>query len=113
MKQYKPELLSEEHKKTIKEKTGLKKIYTRCFQCGDHLKKVYRCSRCNLATYCGTPCQSEHWKVHKKGCHNKQKKAKETAEEETATGGKKVEEKTATEEKKTGKGNRRVTKSEK
>jgi hypothetical protein len=51
--------------------------------------------------------------VHKKGCRNKQKKAKETAEEETATGGKKVEEKTATEEKKTGKGNRRVTKSEK
>jgi hypothetical protein len=39
-----------------------------CINCYKELTKVYRCSRCNVATYCGSACQKEAWKEHKTIC---------------------------------------------
>ena len=33
--------------------------------------KLKRCVACKKAQYCGSQCQKEHWKKHKKECRNK------------------------------------------
>ena len=35
--------------------------------------KLKRCLACKEAQYCGSQCQKEHWKKHKKECRNKSK----------------------------------------
>ncbi|KAL5512342.1 hypothetical protein ACEPAG_3334 [Sanghuangporus baumii] len=37
-----------------------------CAVCGNPITS--RCSRCQLAGYCGTACQRSHWKEHKPSC---------------------------------------------
>ena len=32
--------------------------------------KFFKCSKCNVAKYCGADCQREDWKMHKRECHN-------------------------------------------
>jgi tetratricopeptide (TPR) repeat protein len=43
-----------------------------CVNCNKELTKIYRCSRCDMATYCGSTCQKEAWKEHKKICKKKE-----------------------------------------
>jgi tetratricopeptide (TPR) repeat protein len=43
-----------------------------CVNCSKELTKIYRCSRCNAATYCGSACQKEAWKEHKKICKKRE-----------------------------------------
>ena len=43
-----------------------------CINCSKELTKIYRCSRCNVATYCGSACQKEAWKEHKKICKKRE-----------------------------------------
>jgi tetratricopeptide (TPR) repeat protein len=63
--------LSEEENKALRSQLDVKKgLY--CVNCSKELKKVYRCSRCDIATYCGTTCQKEAWKDHKKICKKRE-----------------------------------------
>ena len=39
-----------------------------CACCGKKGVEMKRCARCMDAWYCGTDCQKEHWKQHKKTC---------------------------------------------
>ncbi|KAK7707763.1 hypothetical protein SLS63_013683 [Diaporthe eres] len=43
-----------------------------CYHCGkieaDLGKKLSRCARCKVASYCGQDCQKAHWKAHKPSC---------------------------------------------
>jgi tetratricopeptide (TPR) repeat protein len=63
--------LSEEQKKALRSQLEAKKTL-RCVNCSKELTKVYRCSRCNVATYCGSACQKEAWKEHKKICKKRE-----------------------------------------
>lgn len=38
-----------------------------CFTCGANNPRRL-CSRCMVAKYCGVPCQTQNWKVHKEIC---------------------------------------------
>jgi tetratricopeptide (TPR) repeat protein len=59
--------LSKEENKALRSKLEKKKkMY--CVNCSEELSKIYRCSRCDVATYCGSACQKEAWKEHKKIC---------------------------------------------
>jgi tetratricopeptide (TPR) repeat protein len=63
--------LSEEEKKALRSQLEAKMgLY--CVNCNKELTKVYRCSRCNVATYCGSTCQKEAWKEHKKICKKRE-----------------------------------------
>jgi tetratricopeptide (TPR) repeat protein len=68
--------LSEAQSKNLRKQLEAKKIL-HCVNCNKKLTKVYRCSRCNLATYCGSTCQKEAWKEHKKICKPKKKEEEE------------------------------------
>lgn len=39
-----------------------------CLSCENEFKKLFKCSKCLLAHYCGATCQKEDWKRHKKNC---------------------------------------------
>jgi hypothetical protein len=57
--------------KELKEKSRAKRDVREnvtCFQCKTPLKKMYCCSGCNNALYCGPSCQKKHWAVHRSGC---------------------------------------------
>jgi tetratricopeptide (TPR) repeat protein len=63
--------LSEEESKALRSQLeAKKKLY--CVNCNKELAKIYRCSRCEIATYCGTACQKEAWKEHKKICKKRE-----------------------------------------
>jgi hypothetical protein len=63
--------LSKEESKALRSQLEAKnELY--CVNCSKTLSKIYRCSRCNIATYCGSACQKEAWKEHKKICKNKE-----------------------------------------
>jgi tetratricopeptide (TPR) repeat protein len=63
--------LSEEEKKALRSKLETKKgLY--CVNCEKEMTKIYRCSRCEVATYCGSACQKEAWKEHKKICKKRE-----------------------------------------
>jgi tetratricopeptide (TPR) repeat protein len=53
--------LTPEQSALIKANSGVKQN-VRCLNCDVQLAKVYKCSRCNMATYCGMECQKESWK---------------------------------------------------
>jgi hypothetical protein len=59
--------LSEEKKKALRSQLEAKKTL-RCVNCNKEMTKFYRCWRCTVATYCGSSCQKEAWKEHKKIC---------------------------------------------
>jgi tetratricopeptide (TPR) repeat protein len=63
--------LSEEEKKALQSQLESKQTL-RCVNCSIELTKVYRCSRCVIATYCGSACQKEAWKEHKKICKKRE-----------------------------------------
>jgi hypothetical protein len=63
--------LSKEENKTLRCQLEAKKALY-CVNCSKEMTKVYRCSRCELATYCGTTCQKEAWKEHKKICKKRE-----------------------------------------
>jgi hypothetical protein len=63
--------LSDEEKKIIRSQLEAKKGL-HCVNCSKEMTKIYRCSRCELATYCGTTCQKEAWKEHKKICKKRE-----------------------------------------
>jgi tetratricopeptide (TPR) repeat protein len=60
--------LTPEQAALVKENTGVKKN-VRCLNCDVQLAKVYKCSRCDIATYCGTECQRKGWISHKEVCN--------------------------------------------
>jgi hypothetical protein len=62
--------LSDEQNKALRSQLERKEAY--CFKCKKWLTKVYRCSRCDIATYCGSACQKEAWKEHKKICKKRE-----------------------------------------
>jgi tetratricopeptide (TPR) repeat protein len=63
--------LSEEKKKALQSQLEAKKgLY--CVNCNKELTKIYRCSRCDMATYCGSTCQKEAWKEHKNICKKRE-----------------------------------------
>src|SRR5581483_4909056 len=39
-----------------------------CFACNQVPKIAQKCSRCEVAIYCGTDCQTTHWPVHGTQC---------------------------------------------
>jgi hypothetical protein len=67
--------------KELKEKSRAKRDVREkvaCFQCKTPLKKIYRCSGCNNALYCGPRCQKKHWRiVHRSGCGKMRKEPKQ------------------------------------
>jgi tetratricopeptide (TPR) repeat protein len=63
--------LSDEEKKALRSNLAMKKVLY-CVNCSKELTKVYRCSRCDIATYCGSTCQKEAWKEHKKICKKRE-----------------------------------------
>jgi tetratricopeptide (TPR) repeat protein len=65
--------LSKEENKDLRSQLETKKG-SYCINCSKELTKVYRCSRCDLATYCGSTCQKEAWKEHKKICKKREEK---------------------------------------
>jgi tetratricopeptide (TPR) repeat protein len=65
--------LSEERKKVLRSQLESKQgLY--CVNCSKELTKIYRCSRCDIATYCGSTCQKEAWTEHKKICKKREEK---------------------------------------
>jgi hypothetical protein len=43
----------------------------RCLNCQGTSAATFRCSKCNVATYCSQDCQTAHWKAsHKKECNS-------------------------------------------
>jgi hypothetical protein len=63
--------LSQEESKALRSHLVMKKgLY--CVNCEKEMTKTYRCSRCNQATYCGSACQKEAWKEHKKICKKRE-----------------------------------------
>lgn len=47
---------------------NLAKAASKCFSCGastDHCVKLFKCSRCTGAWYCGAECQRNDWRRHK------------------------------------------------
>jgi hypothetical protein len=68
--------LGEEEKAILKEHLEEKDIV--CVQCGERVKKVYRCAGCEVTVYCGHACQKKHWKDHKKSCRREKKSEKES-----------------------------------
>jgi tetratricopeptide (TPR) repeat protein len=63
--------LSKEESKALRSQLESKQgLY--CVNCSKELTKIYRCSRCDLATYCGSACQKEAWKEHKKICKERE-----------------------------------------
>ena len=63
--------LSKEENKDLRSQLETKKgLY--CVNCNKEMTKIYRCSRCNVATYCGSACQKEAWKEHKKICKKRE-----------------------------------------
>jgi hypothetical protein len=64
------ELLDEEKKALRSQLEAKKGLY--CVNCSKEMSKIYRCSRCNVATYCGASCQKEAWKEHKKICKKRE-----------------------------------------
>jgi tetratricopeptide (TPR) repeat protein len=63
--------VSEEEKKALRSQLEEKRELA-CVNCNKELSKIYRCSRCNVATYCGSACQKEAWKEHKKICKKRE-----------------------------------------
>jgi tetratricopeptide (TPR) repeat protein len=63
--------LSKEGKNALRSQLEAKKTLL-CVNCNKELTKIYRCSRCELATYCGSTCQKEAWKEHKKICKKRE-----------------------------------------
>jgi hypothetical protein len=63
--------LTKEEKKKLRENL-VAKPGGFCVNCDKELTKVYRCSRCNVATYCGSACQKEAWKEHKEICKKRE-----------------------------------------
>lgn len=53
----------------------------KCHWCGAPDPKS-KCSRCNVAYYCGLACQKPHWKTHKVACAVDQKAEPKESEEE-------------------------------
>jgi len=39
-----------------------------CAKCKESKLKMYKCSKCLTARYCGEECQKAHWREHKKKC---------------------------------------------
>lgn len=39
-----------------------------CFSCGELDSKLFLCSGCSCAAYCGKKCQVAHWRTHKETC---------------------------------------------
>jgi hypothetical protein len=61
---------AEEYTQGIKDFLGgnLEKAASKCFVCGastDHGVKLFKCSRCTGAWYCGAECQRKDWRRHK------------------------------------------------
>jgi tetratricopeptide (TPR) repeat protein len=65
--------LSKEENKALRSRLEAK-LASFCLNCRKELTKIYRCSRCDIATYCGSACQKEAWKEHKKICKEKEEK---------------------------------------
>jgi tetratricopeptide (TPR) repeat protein len=65
--------LSKEENKALRSQLEAK-MALYCVNCRKELTKVYRCSRCDIATYCGSACQKEAWKEHKKNCKKREEK---------------------------------------
>jgi tetratricopeptide (TPR) repeat protein len=63
--------LSKDENKALRSHLEVKKGLL-CVNCSKELTKVYRCSQCNIATYCGSACQKEAWKEHKKICKKRE-----------------------------------------
>jgi len=42
----------------------------KCLYCLKEVNGDMRCSRCRVARYCNTICQSKHWSVHKNNCQD-------------------------------------------
>jgi len=55
---------------TILRATGASKKVTlpECANCSTEDDTLRKCGRCKLVVYCGTECQRQHWKAHKKDC---------------------------------------------
>jgi hypothetical protein len=49
-----------------------------CALCGAQEAKTH-CGSCKLVKYCGSTCQRNHWRVHKKKCQRKSRTATKTA----------------------------------
>jgi tetratricopeptide (TPR) repeat protein len=64
------ELSQEENKVLHKQLEAKKGLH--CVNCSKEVTKIYRCSRCELAMYCGSACQKEAWKEHKKICKKRE-----------------------------------------
>jgi hypothetical protein len=48
-----------------------KKQKGQCAGCGakeETVKKMMKCSRCEIVRYCSVACQKKHWCIHKKVC---------------------------------------------
>ncbi len=59
------------HDLTLTENTELMQILIHrntCESCKAFMKRPKRCSGCNIAWYCSTTCQKQHWKEHKPKC---------------------------------------------
>lgn len=46
----------------------ISKPLKKCVQCEATDKKLSRCARCLIVTYCSQECQKAHWPTHKKVC---------------------------------------------
>ena len=47
-------------------------LASKCENCGsapEVRKKLRKCERCQMVSYCGRECQVAHWKEHKPRCH--------------------------------------------
>jgi hypothetical protein len=63
--------LSEEEKNALRSQLEEKRELA-CVNCNKELSKIYRCSGCEVATYCGTTCQKEACKEQIKICKKRE-----------------------------------------
>jgi hypothetical protein len=51
-----------------KRETKTNQKTSKCASCGTSGMKLFRCTKCRVATYCSSACQKKDWPQHKKMC---------------------------------------------